>query len=159
MTVTINASTSSGLAITSDTSGQIAFQKDGTTNAFIDSSGNFFVTRASGLGYGTGAGGMVTQATSKATAVTLNTPTGQIVMNGAALAAGATVYFILNNSLLNATDILLVQPAGGSVGTEYQVWSSYVQAGSAYIAVKNNSAGSLSQVISIYFAIIKTATA
>lgn len=39
MTVTINASTSSGLQITSDTSGSIGFQSNGTNTVSIDSNG------------------------------------------------------------------------------------------------------------------------
>ena len=41
MTVKINADTSSGLKFVSDTSGAIDFQSNGTTNASLDSSGNF----------------------------------------------------------------------------------------------------------------------
>lgn len=43
-----------------------------------------------GIGYQTGSGGTVTQATSKSTAVTLNKLSGRITLNAEALAAGAT---------------------------------------------------------------------
>ena len=41
MTVKINADTSDGLKLESDTSGAIDFQSNGTTNASLDSTGNF----------------------------------------------------------------------------------------------------------------------
>jgi len=40
MAITINADTSNGLKLTSDTSGQIDFQSAGSTKATIDTSGN-----------------------------------------------------------------------------------------------------------------------
>lgn len=45
MAVLINASTSSGLQLTPDTSGAIAFQNNGTTAATIDSSGNMGINQ------------------------------------------------------------------------------------------------------------------
>lgn len=117
------------------------------------------ITPNGGLGYGTGAGGTVTQATSKATAVTLNKPTGQITMNNAALAAGATVGFQLTNSLIAASDILSVAMVNGGVGNpaNYRVKAS-CGAGTALIYVTNESGGSLSEALLIQFAIIKGAT-
>ena len=72
-----------------------------TVTGAITSTGTLSLTGASStLGYGTDAGGTVTQATSKSTAVTLNKPCGQITMNNAALAANTSVAFLFNNSLL-----------------------------------------------------------
>lgn len=117
------------------------------------------ISDGGGLGYGTGAGGTVTQATNKATAVTLNKPTGQITMNGAALGANTTVGFTLNNTLIAAPDTILVNNAGGNGGSpNYQVWVYIVQAGSCLIAVRNISGGSLSESVVINFAVIKGAT-
>lgn len=126
----------------------------------INSSGNVLVTSPAGLGYGTGAGGTVTQVTSKSTSVTLNKPTGQITMNNAALAAGATVIFQLNNSLCDITDSILCQMSwsGGFNPGNYEIHSSG-GSGAAMIMVKNVSAGSLSEAIVLNFAIIKGATA
>jgi len=71
-----------------------------------DSSGSLTVVLPTGeMGYGTGAGGTVTQLTSKSTSVTLDKPTGQITMNNATLAAGAIAIFSCNNSVVSATDI------------------------------------------------------
>jgi hypothetical protein len=121
----------------------------------IDSSGNVLVTSAAGLGYGTGSGGTVTQATSKATGVTLNKPTGQITMNNAALAAGATVSFTFSNSLVSATDMLLMTVSNG---TSYSVENYAVSAGVAQVRITNITGGSLSEAAILNFALIKGAT-
>ena len=60
-------------------------------------------------------GGTVTQATNKTTGVTLNTESGQITMNNAALAAAAEVSFTVTNSEIAATDVVVVNH--GSAGT------------------------------------------
>lgn len=157
---------SDGTPGTNDMPGRLVFSTtaDGasspTARMQIDSSGNVIVKSAAGLGYGTGAGGTVTQATSKSTAVTLNKPTGQITMNSAALAAGATVSFTFNNSLIAASDVVLLTPCGGfSVSGNYSIRVGNTQTGAISVFVKNESAGSLSEAVLINFAIIKGATA
>ncbi len=116
------------------------------------------VEGASGLGFGTGAGGTVVQATSKATGVTLNKSSGQITMNGAALAAGAEVSFVVTNSLVEATDVVIVNIASvGTVGS-YAAVVSAVAAGSFTITLTNLSGGSLSQALVLNFAVIKGAS-
>ena len=65
----------------------------------------FDVTAGSLIGPTTG--GTVTQATNKGTGVTLNTQSGQITMNNAALADAAEVSFTVTNSKIAATDVKL----------------------------------------------------
>ncbi len=110
------------------------------------------------IGYAAAAQGAVTQATSKSTAVTLNTSAGQITMNNAALAATTNVAFTLNNSLISAKDVLIVNVAGGNAtaGT-YNVFTSTLAAGSATIVLRNISGGSLSEAVVLNFAIIHAA--
>lgn len=67
-------------------------------------SGGLTVTTASLLGYGIGAGGTVTQATSRTTGVTLSKPTGAITLFTAAGSATPAT-FTVTNSLVAATDI------------------------------------------------------
>jgi len=111
------------------------------------------------FGYSTGAGGTVTQATSKATAVTLNKLTGEITLNAAALAAATVVTFVLNNSTAAAGDMLLVSHhSGGTVGP-YLLNGRVTGAGVCSVSVRNTSAGSLSEAIVVKFAVIKAATA
>ena len=80
-----------------------------------------------GMGYasGIGAGGSVTQSTSKSTAVTINKPCGQITLHNASLAAGATVQFNLSNSYIGAYDQVLCQVFVGGVAnaSSYRVIS------------------------------------
>lgn len=134
--------------------------KTGTTERMrIDSSGNVLVTNPGGLGYGTGAGGTVTQATNKSTAVTLNKPTGQITTHNASLAANTVISFVFNNSLLAATDVLYVSTATGTyTPSAYNIWVT-VNSGAATVYIRNISAAPLSEAIVINFAIIKGATA
>lgn len=106
------------------------------------------------LGYALDAESKVTQATSKSTAVTVNTSCGQITMNNAALAATTTVSFTLNNTLLSPRDVIIVNfVSGGTVGS-YNAWVSSLTTGSATISVSNVSAGSLSEAVVLNFTII-----
>jgi hypothetical protein len=121
----------------------------------IDSSGDCLVTSNARLGYGAGSGGTVTQTTNKSTAVTLNKPTGQITMSTATLANGASVSFALNNSLISAVDVLAVNATafGG-----YTTTCVNTATGAATIRVTNISGGSLSEAVTLQFAVIKGAT-
>jgi hypothetical protein len=107
------------------------------------------------IGYTASAQGQVTQLTSKSTAVTLNKSAGQITMNNAALASVTNVAFTLNNSLISANDVLIVNVAGGNAtaGT-YNVFTSTLTAGAATIVLRNISGGSLSEAVVLNFAII-----
>lgn len=106
------------------------------------------------IGYSTGAQGTVTQATDKSTAVTLNKSSGQITMNGAALASVTNVTFTLNNSLLSAKDVLILNVSGTATAGAYNCWVSSMTAGSATITLRNISGGSLSEAVVINYAII-----
>lgn len=131
----------------------------GIACVLLDTSRNFtLITPTGGLGYGTGAGGTVTQATSKATAVTLNKPTGQITMNTASLAAGAVVTFAVNNSLVNQYDVPVLAIGSVGTGSAYEAGVSYVFNGYFYITLKNITAGALAEAVKINFAIIRGAS-
>lgn len=127
------------------------------TPTSVASTGAVTSSGTGGVGYATGAGGAVTQATNKSTAVTLNKTTGEITMNGAALAAGAVVTFVFNNSTLVAGDMIVTSHhSGGTVGP-YLINARVTGAGAGSVAVRNTSAGSLSEAIVIKFAVIKAA--
>lgn len=111
-----------------------------------------------GMGYATGAGGTVTQATSKSTGVTLSKVSGQITMNAAALAAGTIVSFVLTNTAIAAGDLLVLNHVSGGTLGAYSL-NARCGAGSATIDVRNNTAGSLSEAIVIGFALVKAVTA
>ena len=107
--------------------------------------------------YVAGDGGTVTQATSKATGVTLHKRTGQITMNAAALAADTNVSFTLTNNQIAAGDILLLNHISGGTAGSYLL-NAQSAAGSASINVRNVTAGSLSEAIVIAFAVVKSAS-
>ena len=115
--------------------------------------GSDFVLAGGQLGYSTDAQGTVTQATSKSTGVTLDKSCGQITMNNAALAATTNVTFTLTNSLIGVKDVLVLNVYGGTSGA-YNVWVSGLAVGSATITVRNITGGSLSEAITINYAII-----
>ena len=106
------------------------------------------------LGYTAAAQGTVTQATSKATAVTLNKAAGRITMNNAALAANTAVSFTLNNTFISANDVIILNVSGGGTAAAYTVYVSDMTTGSATITLRNLTAGSLSEAVIINFALI-----
>lgn len=66
-----------------------------------------------GIGYATGAGGAVTQGTSRTTDVTLDTYSGAITLFSAAGSATPAT-FSVNNSLVAATDTILINQKSGT---------------------------------------------
>jgi hypothetical protein len=108
------------------------------------------------FGYTAAAQGTVTQASSKSTAVTLNKSAGRITMNNAALAGNTAVTFNLNNNLISANDILVLNVSAGSVAdaTTYTTYTSSLGAGVAAITLRNLTGTSQSEAVVINFAII-----
>ena len=147
------------LALVAGSSGQLLYNNGGalagTTGTFDPTNGTRYVLP---FGYGSGAGGTVTQATNKSTGVTLNTRCGQITMNNANLAAGTAVSFTLTNSSIAATDVLILNHAGGGTVGNYS-FQARCAAGSATIAIRNVSGGDLAEAVVIAFAVIKATTA
>ena len=109
------------------------------------------------FGYVAG-GGTVTQATSKATGVTLNTPCGQITMNAASLNADTTVSFLLTDSSIAATDVMILNHVSGGSPGSYLLQSSCAN-GSATIYVRNITAAALAEAIVIRFTVIASVNA
>jgi len=124
-----------------------------------DISGADVIESSGTLGYTTTAQGSVTQATSKATGVTLSKSAGRITMNGAALAGNAAVSFTLTNTLISANDILILCVSGGSVAdaTTYTAYVNTMSAGSASITLRNLTAVSQSEAVVLNFALIHCA--
>ena len=107
------------------------------------------------IGYAAAAQGTVTQLTSKSTGVTLNRSAGQITMNNASLNGTTNVAFTLTNSTISAKDVIIVNVAGGTAGTDtYNCWVSGHAAGSCTIVLRNISGGSLSEAVVLNFAVI-----
>lgn len=111
------------------------------------------------FGFFAGDGGVITQATSKATTVVLDAKTGEITTHAAALAAATIVSFTLTNARVEVGDqIVCSHHSGGTIGA-YTINGRATAASTAQITVRNNTAGSLSEALVIKFSIIKAFTA
>jgi hypothetical protein len=138
------------VALVAGSSGQVPYNDAG-----VQAGGNLGYDATTGaFGYISGTG-TITQATNKATGVTLNSPSGQITLNGAALAADTTVSFTLTNSSITANDVLILNHLSAGTAGSYLL-NAQAAAGSASINVRNITSGSLSEAIVIGFAVIKT---
>jgi hypothetical protein len=145
--------------------GVITFAATGTYQfAFSTSNGGIAVTvydlnrplaaYTNAFGYTTGAGGTVTQATDKSTAVVLNKPSGEITMQAAALSAATSVSFTLTNSVIGPRDLLTINLVGGGTAGAY-TFGANCTTGSAVITVRNVTAGPLSEALVLRYAVIK----
>ena len=115
-----------------------------------------------GIGYGTGAGGAVTQATNRTTGVTVNTISGAITTNNTSLAAEAAAVFTVTNSAVAIGDVVVVSIQSGSNGGNTKVTVNTVAAGSFVIQVANdNAAAGVAETgaIIINYAIFKAVSA
>jgi len=111
------------------------------------------------IGYSAGAQGLVTQATSKSTAVTLNKSAGRITMNAASLASNTAISFTVNNSLVSANDTIILNISGGTAtAATYNAWVDTLTTGSFIVTLRNISGGALAEAVIINFAIIHGAS-
>lgn len=147
-----------------NTAGSVGLGGNTNPQAKLDVTGDILASSTirsssptAGIGYAAGAGGTVTQATSKTTAVTLNKICGTITMNNASLAAGSTASFTLNNSTIGATDQINCNLANFSGSAVYLVWGKVTGAGTATITLYNFTGnGALAEAVAITFTIIKS---
>lgn len=130
---------------------------NGTTGTYRDLYARSILGKSStgGIGYGSGAGGAVTQATSRTTGVTLNNPTGAITLVSA---AGSTTEatFTVTNSTVAATDTVNICQKSGT--DKYIVMVSAVAAGSFDITFRTFSGTTTEQPV-FNFAVIKAVAA
>lgn len=132
----------------------------------VDVTGEILATTAirsngatNGIGYATGAGGTVTQLTSKATGVTLNKVCGQITTASDSLAANTRTSFTLTNSAIASTDSINIHRSSGGTANSYRIEVDSVAAGSCVIAITNITAGALSEAVVMTFSVMKSVTA
>jgi hypothetical protein len=113
-------------------------------------------SNAQGIGYQTGAGGAVTQLTSRTTGVTLNKATGAITLFNAAGSATAAS-FTVTNSFVIATDCVVVS-VKSSTTNKYNAFLTAVGAGSFEITF-NTTGGTTADSPVFNFAVIKAVAA
>lgn len=105
----------------------------------------------SGIGYATGAGGAVTQLTSRTTGVILNKAVGAITLFTAAGSATAAT-FTVSNSLVVATDLIILNQKSGA--DKYELFVTNVTSG-AFNITFFTTGGTTSEVVVFNFALIK----
>lgn len=114
-----------------------------------------------GIGYGTGTGSTVTQATNRTTGVTINALCGTITTNNTSLAAEAAAAFVVTNSAVEINDVVLICQRSGAVGAMTNVVVTAVTNGSFTLSVMNgNPAAGVAETgsIVINFLILKAVT-
>ena len=118
------------------------------------------------VGYTTGAGGTVTQLTSRTTGVTLNQITGQITLFAGTISGHEADEFTLTNSEIGANDVVVVSIKSGCAAATrkyYQTQVVEVAAGSCVIAVGNLDNGAIPSTGTdspvLQFAVIKSVIA
>jgi hypothetical protein len=105
------------------------------------------------LGYATGAGGTVTQATNRTTSVTLSKLCGQVTTTATSLAAVTIVTHTVTNTLVAATDTVVLSKVSGDVDTE--AWVSAVAAESFSVTLRNHHASGADTTAFVYnFAVL-----
>lgn len=129
-----------------------------TSDAGVEST----MATGDGIGYGTGSGGAVTQATNRTTGVTLNKLSGVITTSNASLAAEGSADFVVTNSTVAIGDVVNVSIRSGSNGGGTIVSVAATAAGSFTIRVHNgNVAAGTAETgaILINFAVFKAVSA
>jgi hypothetical protein len=84
--------------------------------------------------------GSVTQASTRATGVTINSLYGTITTNNTSLAAEASAVFVVTNNKVSIGDVVLVCQRSGKVALNTSVEVTAVAAGSFSITVVNGNA-------------------
>ena len=121
------------------------------TGTSLTATGVIASTGTAGVGYATGAGGAVTQATSRTTGVTLNKTSGAITLFSAAGSATAAT-FTVTNSTVAATDVIILNQKSGT--DLYDLMVTAVAAGSFNISFRTTG-GTTTETPVFNFAVIK----
>ena len=138
-------------ALTIDAKGSGTITLNGTGTGAVTTPRALTSTGTGGVGYATGAGGAVTQASSRTTGVTLDKTTGAITLVSA---AGSTTpfSFTVTNSTVAATDVIVVNQKSGT--DKYDMDVTAVAAGS-FVLTLNTKSGTTTEQPVFNFAVIK----
>ena len=144
--------------------GSTRFGAGTAPNATVDVTGNIFATTSiltngatSGIGYSSGAGGTVTQATSRTTGVTINNVCGRITLFSTTTTGGTFASFTVTNSAVASTDVVIVNIGSGATADRYNVTVTAVAAGSFRVQIHNVAAVGTAEAPILNFAVIKAA--
>jgi hypothetical protein len=144
----ISACTSTSMALITPVIGA-------ATGTSLTATGTIVSTGTAGVGYATGAGGAVTQITSRTTGVTLNKTAGAITLVSAAGSATAAT-FTVTNSTVAATDVIILNQKSGT--DLYDLMVTAVAAGSFNLTFRTTG-GTTTETPVLNFAVIKAVTA
>jgi hypothetical protein len=125
------------------------------TGTSLAATGAITSSGTAGVGYATGAGGVVTQGTSRTTGVTLNKTTGAITLFSAAGTTTATT-FAVTNSTVGATDVIILNQKSGT--DLYDLMVTAVAAGSFNLTFRTTG-GTTTETPVFNFAVIKAVAA
>lgn len=149
----------------------VALAHDGTNASLLANNGNLYFgdsnslswkiasgsllgyTSTSSLGYGTGAGGAVTQLTSRTTTVILNTVSGDITLFSAAGSATAASFTVTNSNVVATDNIIINQKSGTNL---YNTIVTTVGAGS-FVVTFYTTGGTATDAPVFHFSVIKGA--
>jgi hypothetical protein len=151
----VTASTGSGNNVLSTSPTLVTPVIGAATGTSLTATGVIASTGTAGVGYATGAGGTVTQATSRTTGVTLNKTTGAITLFSAAGSATAAT-FTVTNSTVAATDVIILNQKSGT--DLYDLMVTAVAAGSFNITFRTTG-GTTTETPVFNFAVIKAVAA
>lgn len=121
------------------------------TGTSLTATGTIVSTGTAGIGYGGGAGGTVTQSTSRTTGVTLNKTTGAITLFSAAGTTTAATFTVTNSTVV-ATDLIILNQKSGT--DLYNLMVTAVAAGSFNISFRTTG-GTTTETPVFSFAVIK----
>jgi len=134
----------------------VAYEDQNIIGADIVKAANIATTGT--IGYAAGAYDTVTQLNNKTTAVTVNTPSGQIITANSQMAPSANALFVVNCSAVSSKDVVVISPAtGGTVGA-YNVFISAIANGSFTVEIKNVTNNAYSEAVHLNYAIFHTET-
>jgi hypothetical protein len=147
--------TGTGAAVFANTPTLVTPNIGAATGTSLTATGVIASSGTAGVGYVTGAGGTVTQGTSRTTSVTLNKTTGAITLFSAAGTTTATT-FTVTNSTVAATDVIILNQKSGT--DLYDLMVTAVAAGSFNITFRTTSGTTTEQPV-FNFAVIKAVSA
>lgn len=151
----INATLSNGNSnVSIANNGNVSISSNGRANSFTVSNNGVYVHGNVYYSDG-GDANNVTQLTDKSTAVTSNGRSGRITLSNASLGQNTSVTFTVNNTYVNANDVIVVNIQTPVTANSYLVGIARVANGSFDITVRNTTNGALTDALVLNYAIIK----
>jgi hypothetical protein len=147
--------TGTGALVFADTPTLVTPNIGAATGTSLAATGAVTSSGASGVGYATGAGGTVTQGTSRTTGVTIDKTCGSITLFSAAGSATPATFTVTNSTVAAGDVIILNQKSGTDL---YDLKVTAVAAGSFNITF-NTTGGTTTEQPVFNFAVIKAVAA